>query len=1489
MKTCVLFCLFLLLGRENVFAQTSIFAYGSGWKYLDNGTDQGTAWRSLAFSDASWKTGNGKFGYGLSGLSTIVSYGPDSKQKYITTYFRKIIAVSDTSHFISFTAGVLRDDGVVVYVNGVEVYRNNMGTGSVNYLTTGKDASDNGTVTQAFTINTSAFVNGNNIIAAEIHQKTGNNADLAFDMQLSGVKDVTPPVVVSILRQSPATQVTNASSVTFRTTFSEKVTGVDNTDFTLTTVSGTAGGVLANGAVVPVGTNGIAYDVTVSNVQGDGILRLDLNNSGTGITDTVGNAIGTGFTNGETYNVDHTPPFTVSILRQSPATQVTNASSVTFRTTFSEKVTGVDNTDFTLTTVSGTAGGVLANGAVVPVGTNGIAYDVTVSNVQGDGILRLDLNNSGTGITDTVGNAIGTGFTNGETYNVDHTPPFTVSILRQSPATQVTNASSVTFRTTFSEKVTGVDNTDFTLTTVSGTASGVLANGAVVPVGTSGDAYDVTVSNVQGNGTLRLDLNSSGTGVSDTSGNGISAGFTNGETYMVDRTPPFTVSILRQTPATQLTNASSVTFRTTFSEKVTGVDSSDFTLTTVSGTAGGVLANGAVVPVDTNGIAYDVTISNVQGAGTLRLDLNGSGTGIADTAGNVIVTGYTNGETYIVDFTPPFTVSILRQSPAAQLTNASSITFRTTFSEKVTGVDSADFTLTTVSGTASGVLADGAAVPVGTNGLIYDVTVSNVQGDGTLRLDLNGSGTGISDTAGNAIGTGFTNGETYIIQQQLPDVPPVVTSINRLSPATQVTNASSITFRTTFSEKVTGVDSADFTVTTVSGTASGVLANGAAVPVGTNGVAYDVTVSNVQGNGTLRLDLNGSGTGISDTTGNAISTGFTNGETYIIQDLNGPPVVTSINRQLPVNQNTDTTTVTYRVIFSKKVRGVDAADFITVATSGNVRGTLSKVAQQAASTALTDAVKVVGTDSTTYDVAVRALAGNGVLRLDVKNSNTGITDVSGNALSGGYTSGQTYTVNVASSQCFQSFMDLDPVTISSTTREIPQAKVWSYAGKWWAVAATSAGTKIYRLDNTSWTDVLTIATANNSRTDCRVVGNLVHMLLFRGASATSYIVSLEYDPAANTYKRWTQRTANVNIVFEAGTITATLDKDGTGRLWIASCSNGNMLVRYSDAPYSTWSSPITIASGAMSEDICAITALPGKIGVFWSNQTAKRFGFKTHTDGADPTLWSADEVPASQSAQNINKGMADNYVNVLAASDGTLYCAVKTGYDKAGLPTMALLVRRPNNSWDNLYAVTSSKEGNRPIVIMNEAAGKVKVIYSTHLDNFDGTRSGDILYRESSTANISFGLPVTLINGLGVNSLEYTTSIHQTYNPAIVVLTTNENVNPLKALGVLATDAPPGNLARVATALPVAAENWQVRPNPFVNNATLDFKLMLPGPYSITLYDSEGRTIRVLKQGWAAAGIQNYVSVDGSYLASGLYLIKIQTNSQIQTLKLLKK
>ncbi|HEX8678001.1 MAG TPA: LamG-like jellyroll fold domain-containing protein, partial [Segetibacter sp.] len=119
--------------------------------------------------------------------------------------------------------------------------------------------------------------------------------------------------------------------------------------------------------------------------------------------------------------------------------------------------------------------------------------------------------------------------------------------------------------------------------------------------------------------------------------------------------------------------------------------------------------------------------------------------------------GFTIGNS---DLTPPTVLTINRQSPATNPTSATSVTYRVTFSEKVTGVNIADFAATRVLGSVSGTVSTVTSITEAT----YDVTVSSTTGEGDLRLDLNPTGTGITDLAGNAINGGFTSGQTYTIQ-----------------------------------------------------------------------------------------------------------------------------------------------------------------------------------------------------------------------------------------------------------------------------------------------------------------------------------------------------------------------------------------------------------------------------------------------------------------------------------------------------------------------------------------------------------------------------------------------------------------------------------------------------------------------------------------------------------------------------------------------------
>ena len=383
-------------------------------------------------------------------------------------------------------------------------------------------------------------------------------------------------------------------------------------------------------------------------------------------------------------------------------------------------------------------------------------------------------------------------------------------------------------------------------------------------------------------------------------------------------------------------------------------------------------------------------------------------------------------------------------------------------------------------------------------------------------------------------------------------------------------------------------------------------------------------------------------------------------------------------------------------------------------------------------------------------------------------------------------SGQTFTdsgtapVHAAPSITPGTFTTI-PVT--DTTGEKPQSKLWQYNGTWWAVLPTTAvspaGTWIWRLNNDdTWSNVLHISNATNVQADAKSVGGVTHILL-HGPSPE--LVSVQYKSTGNTYEPWSSRPAATPVSLPNSEI-ATIDLDSTGRMWLATENGANLNVYYSDAPYTSFSGPVTLANNINDDDIGVVTALPnGTIGVLWSNQTTQRFGFKVHVDGQAPATWSADEVPASGSALPSGAGMADDHLNVAVASNGTLYAAVKTSYDTAGYPKIALLIRRPNGTWDPLYEVDQS--GTRGIVLLNEQDHTVRIVY-TSSEGFN-----DIVTKKSSTSSIAFGSRSTLITG-GVNDA---TSTKQNWTTRVPVMASSASTAFTAFITADAT--PPGGSA----------------------------------------------------------------------------------------------
>ncbi len=173
---------------------------GSAWHYLDKGRALDTvAWRDTSYArfDDAWQSGAGPLGYG-DPVTTVIDFGPDPGDKYVTTYFRREIDLDLASLPDSLHLGLRRDDGAIVYLNGKEILRSNLPAGdTVNYLTLAS-VSVGGSDEELYyttTLRPSDFREGINTLAVEVHQVDRTSSDLVFDLYLQAAPVVNPPAL----------------------------------------------------------------------------------------------------------------------------------------------------------------------------------------------------------------------------------------------------------------------------------------------------------------------------------------------------------------------------------------------------------------------------------------------------------------------------------------------------------------------------------------------------------------------------------------------------------------------------------------------------------------------------------------------------------------------------------------------------------------------------------------------------------------------------------------------------------------------------------------------------------------------------------------------------------------------------------------------------------------------------------------------------------------------------------------------------------------------------------------------------------------------------------------------------------------------------------------------------------------------------------------------------------------------------------------------
>ena len=169
----------------------SIISQGESWAYWDgdvsNSGDGPNAWAAANYSDLTWKRGFARLGFGIGGEDTVVNAQQSTGFASPSVLFRKTFDIADPTAYRALHLYLQRDDGAVVFLNGVRVLEDGVNSGiekddyTFNHVT-----GANQTRWYHYLLDPARLIPGRNLIAVSVHQFVNIQTDLNFDLQLLG-------------------------------------------------------------------------------------------------------------------------------------------------------------------------------------------------------------------------------------------------------------------------------------------------------------------------------------------------------------------------------------------------------------------------------------------------------------------------------------------------------------------------------------------------------------------------------------------------------------------------------------------------------------------------------------------------------------------------------------------------------------------------------------------------------------------------------------------------------------------------------------------------------------------------------------------------------------------------------------------------------------------------------------------------------------------------------------------------------------------------------------------------------------------------------------------------------------------------------------------------------------------------------------------------------------------------------------------------------
>ena len=189
-----------------------LLALNRTWRYNDTGADLGANWFNGS-DDTLPSTGTGVFDSTRGGCRATITAGPAvgtcTTYSNVTTlefrtnhYFRTHFNFIEVPTNVIFQLETYIDDGAVIYLNGAELIRPGMAAGPVTFMTFANRTTNGELERNQFPF-TSQLVNGNNVIAAEVHQVGAGSSDITWGCRITTLQ-TTPPVIQPVLTIVPS-------------------------------------------------------------------------------------------------------------------------------------------------------------------------------------------------------------------------------------------------------------------------------------------------------------------------------------------------------------------------------------------------------------------------------------------------------------------------------------------------------------------------------------------------------------------------------------------------------------------------------------------------------------------------------------------------------------------------------------------------------------------------------------------------------------------------------------------------------------------------------------------------------------------------------------------------------------------------------------------------------------------------------------------------------------------------------------------------------------------------------------------------------------------------------------------------------------------------------------------------------------------------------------------------------------------------------------